>query len=64
MKPGYKTTEFWLVGLGNLAALAGAYGGIIPGGYGVSIAAALSAIYVASRTIIKAFGGTVPANGS
>jgi len=57
-----KTTEFWLVGLANLATIAGTYGGFIPGGYGLVAGTVLTALYVASRTIVKAFGGTVPAD--
>lgn len=53
MKPGFKTTEFWLTVFGAIGLLAGALLDALPeeaSGIGVAI---LTAVYTISRTLTK-----------
>ena len=52
-KPGWKTTEFWLVMVSNLTTLAGALGGVIPADTSAIIIAVLNGVYGVLRTIAK-----------
>lgn len=54
MKPGYKTTEFWLTMLGQAVNVAGAIAGVISWPIAVPVAAGLSAVYTVMRSLIKA----------
>ncbi len=59
-KPGYKTTEFWLLLIGTLATQVGALD--LPGENGKTITTtALFVAYVLSRGIAKAGVPSVPA---
>ena len=53
MKVGYKTTEFWLALLGQIAAFVLAILGKIDPTLATSVAVGSSAVYGTQRTIIK-----------
>lgn len=57
MKPGYRSTEFWLAVLGLAASAATYAAGYVP--QAATAAAIITAVYTASRTIVKATGGKV-----
>lgn len=53
MKVGYKTTEFWLALVGQIAAMVLAILGKIDPTLAASVAVGSSAVYGTQRTIIK-----------
>lgn len=53
MKPGARTTEFWITLIGSLNAMIGQYAGVIPEPYGIIATTILGAIYTIARTIYK-----------
>ena len=57
MRPGYKTTEFWLTILSNLSTIIGALTGVIPPEKAAIIIAAINAIYGFLRTVTKSIEG-------
>lgn len=57
IRPGYKSTEFWLAILGLLASGATYAAGYVP--QAATAATIITAVYAASRTIVKATGGKV-----
>ena len=53
IKPGWQTTEFWLVVATNLLAIGTAVQGALPAKYAIVIMAALNGFYNFMRTIAK-----------
>ena len=53
MKPGWKTTEFWLIILSNVATVLTMVAGVLPAKYGVPIMTAVSGLYAVLRTLGK-----------
>ena len=53
MKPGIKTTEFWVTLLVVAAGLLEAVNGWLPAGAGVVAAAVAAGLYAASRALVK-----------
>lgn len=53
LKPGYKTTEFWVVVLTTIATLAGQLDGLVPPPWGVVISGIAAAAYAISRGLAK-----------
>lgn len=53
VKPGWKTTEFWLTALAEIGTLIGALRGVIPAETAGIIIAIQTAIYNILRTIAK-----------
>lgn len=53
MKPGYKTTEFWVTSLATAGALIGSLSGLLPGNAGVIGAAIAAGCYAISRGLVK-----------
>jgi hypothetical protein len=58
IKTGYKTTEFWVTILGNIAGVVLAIHGLIPA-YIVAVLASSIPVYVVARTIVKMTPTTV-----
>lgn len=54
VKPGYKTTEFWLTVLSNLITIAGALQGVIDGKTAAVVLAVLNGLYNLVRGLAKA----------
>lgn len=53
MKPGYKTTEFWVSALTTGGALIGALAGVLPGAAGIIAASIAGGLYAVSRGLVK-----------
>ena len=53
MKPGYKTTEFWVSALTTGGALIGALAGVLPGTAGIIAASISGGLYAISRGLAK-----------
>ncbi len=53
MKPGLKTTEFWVSAITTVGALAGSLAGVLPGTAGVIAASIAAAAYALSRGLAK-----------
>lgn len=53
MKPGYKTTEFWVSATATIGALFGAIAGVLPGQAGVVGASIAAGCYALSRGLAK-----------
>ena len=53
VKPGIKTTEFWLTILSNLIGVGGLLSGIIPPELGIAIVGIANAVYAFVRAITK-----------
>jgi hypothetical protein len=53
MKPGWKTTEFWVTTLATVGSLTAAVAGFVPGPWGLVAAGLSSAAYAISRGIAK-----------
>ncbi len=53
MKPGYKTTEFWLTVATNLAAILCAFAGTLPPEKAAVCMAISNGIYAAARGLAK-----------
>lgn len=53
MKPGYKTTEFWVTALATAGALIGSISGALPGNAGVIGASIAAGCYAISRGLAK-----------
>ena len=53
MKPGWKTTEFWLTVLSNLAVVVGALEGVIPAEKMAIIIAVINGVYGVVRATTK-----------
>lgn len=60
VKPGYKTTEFWLTVLTNLIALVGALKGVIPDQTATIVVAAINGVYGVVRAITKQGNAAAP----
>lgn len=56
MKPGWKTTEFWLTIFTALNGIVGQYAGLIPEPYGIIITSVMGAAYSISRGLAKKNG--------
>jgi len=56
IKPGWKTTEFWITALVVVSTLLGWLAGHIPGEYAAIVEAAAAAAYAASRALAKKGG--------
>lgn len=56
MKPGYKTTEFWVSATATGGALLGALAGVLPGTAGVVAASIAAGCYAVSRGLAKLTG--------
>ena len=52
-KPGWKSTEFWMSALGSLAAILGAFAGILPAEYAGIDVAVSGGLYTVSRGLAK-----------
>jgi len=52
-KPGYKTTEFWLIVLSNLTTIVTALKGVISPEKSVVVLAILNGIYTILRSLVK-----------
>jgi len=52
-KPGYKTTEFWLTVLTNVAAIAATVADVLPANQSAIIMAAVNAFYSITRGMAK-----------
>lgn len=61
MKPGWKTSEFWLTVLGGVASAAGAVAQVVPVPAAMAVAGALVAVYTAARTAVKIANRKAPA---
>jgi len=62
MKPGWKSSEFWLSVLSHLVSIIGSAVGFIPPAeapYAIAAATVLSSVYTAARAVVKAKGGKV-----
>ncbi len=57
MKPGWKTTEFWITVFAALNGIVGQYVGLIPEPYGLVVSAVLGAAYTISRGLAKKGNG-------
>jgi len=57
MKPGYKTTEFWVSALTTGGALIGALAGALPGTAGIVAASISGGLYAVSRGLAKLTNG-------
>lgn len=53
MKPGWKTTEFWVTVLASVGAVAAAAQGVLPDKYAALAVAFSSAAYAISRGLAK-----------
>lgn len=53
MKPGWKTTEFWLTVFTTASGLVSQYGGFIPEPWGLLVGAVVTAGYTISRGLAK-----------
>jgi hypothetical protein len=53
VKPGYRTTEFWLTALTSVSAVAGTLSGVIPGTVGGILATVSTVAYALSRAFVK-----------
>lgn len=53
IKPGYKTTEFWLTTLTNISAIVGSLNGLISPDLAAIIVAVANGIYGVVRAIAK-----------
>ena len=54
MKPGWKTTEFWLAALTSVGAVAASLAGVLPPNYGAVATAIATAAYSLARGFAKA----------
>ena len=61
LKPGYRTTEFWVTSLTSLAALIAALSGNLSPRYAAIAAAVSSGLYGVSRGLAKVPTPIVPA---
>jgi hypothetical protein len=61
VKPGIRTTEFWLTLVTIIGSLGGELAGILPGRAGAVVAAIASAAYALSRGLAKVGGSEPPA---
>lgn len=53
VKPGYKTTEFWMSAFTTIGSLVATYQGIIPPPWGIVAAAVCTFGYTAARAFTK-----------
>ena len=53
IKPGYKTTEFWITTLATLGALGAALQGMLPPKYAALVGAISAGCYAISRGLAK-----------
>jgi hypothetical protein len=53
VKNGVKTTEFWIVLLANLSAIAGVIANLLPGEWAAVVVAIADAAYAANRALVK-----------
>ncbi len=60
MKPGYKTTEFWLTILGVAGSTVTGLAGVIPLTIAAPLAAALTGLYTLGRSIAKSGKAAMP----
>ena len=58
MKPGVKTTEFWLVVVSNVLSIVAAFDGVLPLRYSIMLIACLNGVYAVLRTLAKQPGIT------
>lgn len=63
MKPGYKTTEFWLTLITNAITTLGAVKGAINPNTAAIVLASLNGIYGVLRTVAKQPDQTTPPQG-
>lgn len=61
VKPGYKTTEFWLTVITNIVTVIGAIKGLIPANVATIALTVLNAIYGVIRTLAKSNAPDLPA---
>ncbi len=62
MKPGWKTSEFWLAIISLVSTIAGSAVGCVPPAdvpWAIAAATVLSSVYTAARALVKAKGGKV-----
>jgi len=52
-KPGYRTTEFWLTLVSNVASVLAMVSGVLPPKYGVPVMAVSNMLYAILRTLVK-----------
>lgn len=58
VKSGWKTSEFWLVVLSNIAAIVPALNGVIPADKAATLLVIVNSVYAIVRALTKA--GTLP----